>query len=565
MSGDDPTTRRDFLAGVAITVGAAGLAGLPAQAAAAATPVRRRAANRRVLASDRQGFNRRWYAPNLRTVYVPTEIDEVVAHVEAALSTYGRNVKVTSGRHCYENFVYNDDTRAVIDMSALGRAGYDREEKAFYIEAGCENWTAYRSLLNGHGKTIPAGSCYSVGAGGHISGGGYGLLSRLHGLTVDHLSAVDIVTWNAATERATLRRVSPRSTDRAERDLFWALCGAGGGNFGVIVRYWFDDLPDAPAQATIWNLAWNWSDLTPPAFAALLAEFTEMSATLPPEQFSALKLTHASAGQVGMLLQVASGPGASRDTHVRAAEEQVERIRRRFAKVARARPVVRPFGGQPAFQRVPPASQNADHLTYLEALQTLNGSGPNQFGKYKSAYMRKGFPAEQVEAIHTWLNRTPDGAAAGDFAQSLLQVDSYGGAVNTRSSSATPVPQRSSILKLQYQTYWNNDSPIGQGDVGVARAQAERHVEWIRGFYRDVYAPYGGVPDPERDETGTVDGCYYNYPDVDLGSRTDGGLEEALRLYFGDNLRRNRRNLVAVKRRWDPREYFTSAQSIPAR
>ncbi|WP_164214151.1 FAD-binding protein, partial [Stenotrophomonas maltophilia] len=73
------------------------------------------------------------------------------------------------------------------------------------------NWTVYRTLLNGFGKTLPAGSCYSVGAGGHITGGGYGLLSRLHGLTVDWLTGVDIVTWDAGSATATLRHVSNAS------------------------------------------------------------------------------------------------------------------------------------------------------------------------------------------------------------------------------------------------------------------------------------------------------------------------------------------------------------------
>ena len=62
---------------------------------------------------------------------------------------------------------------AVVDRSALNQAGYNRERQLFFVDAGCENWTAYRSLLNGYGKTLPAGSCYSVGAGGHITGGGY--------------------------------------------------------------------------------------------------------------------------------------------------------------------------------------------------------------------------------------------------------------------------------------------------------------------------------------------------------------------------------------------------------
>jgi len=84
-----------------------------------------------------------------------------------------------------------------------------------------------------------------------------------------------------------------------------------------------------------------------------------------------------------------------------------------------------------------PASDAAQHVTYLEALQTLNGSGPNQFGKYKSAYMKKTFPASQAEAIYKWLNTTPPGLPAGDMSQSLLQVDSYGGAVNRRTAEAT--------------------------------------------------------------------------------------------------------------------------------
>jgi hypothetical protein len=55
-------------------------------------------------------------------------------------------------------------------MSALNQAGFDPVRNAFFADAGCENWTVYRTLLNGFNKTLPAGSCYSVGAGGHITG-----------------------------------------------------------------------------------------------------------------------------------------------------------------------------------------------------------------------------------------------------------------------------------------------------------------------------------------------------------------------------------------------------------
>jgi hypothetical protein len=80
-----------------------------------------------------------------------------------------------------------------------------------------------------------------------------------------------------------------------------------------------------------------------------------------------------------------------------------------------------------------------------------------------------------------------------------------------------------------------------------------------------VYAEYGGTPDPARDNTGTVDGAYYNYPDTVLGSHERGDVDHALWLYFLDNFRRNPRNLVKVEQRWDPDDYFHHAQSIPVR
>ena len=521
--------------------------------------------SRPVVLSDRQGFDRRWFAPNLRAVYVPTHADQVADALTAAINAHGRNVKIASGRHCYEDFVYNSATRAVIDMSALNQAGFDPVRNAFFVDAGCENWTVYRTLLNGFGKTLPAGSCYSVGAGGHITGGGYGLLSRMHGLTVDHLSAVDIVTWDARTGRADLRHVSATSATSDERDLFWALCGAGCGNFGAIVRYYFAELPDAPDHATIVTLAWNWSDLDRNRFAALLAVYADFVAEMPETDFTLLKLSHVANGQIGLVMQMVSAPGVDERDHRHRAETHAQRAKAAFGEVVPHVALEKPLGGHPGYMVTMPASDAAQHVTYLEALQTLNGSGPNQFGKYKSAYMKKAFPESQVDAIYRWLNTTPPGLPAGDMSQSLLQVDSYGGAVNRRSADATPVPQRSSILKLQYQTYWINAAKPGDSDREPWRAQAEAHLGWINDFYRDVYAEYGGTPDPARDDTGTVDGCYYNYPDTVLGSHERGDVDRALWLYFLDNFRRNPRNLVHVKQRWDPEDVFHHAQSIPVR
>lgn len=555
------TTRRTFLAGLAAT-GAVALSPSVTGSASATEP---RVIRRSVIPSDQQGFNRRWFAPNLEAVFIPASLDEVAPCVEAALSEFGRDVKVASGRHCYEDFVYNDQTRAVIDMSALNHVGYDDELGAYVIEAGADNWSAYRTLLNAYGRTLPDGSCASVGAGGHISGGGYGLMSREHGLSIDWVTGIDVVTWDAATGRARLRHVSRSSTDPHERDLFWALRGAGGGNFGVIARFAFADPPPAPDFASIWTVGWDWSDLNPRGFSVLLAEYADWVQHMPRRQFSLLKLNHVAAGQVTMIVQFASEPGQQLHDHLRVAGAAITAAQRRFSAIAPFVPKVSPELAGLRAGAVRVGNQTVQHLMFLQALQTLSGNGPNQFGTYKSSYLTKAMSDDQVEATYDWLHRTPKGMPLAQMSQSLVQVDSYGGAVNDVPADATAIPQRSSILKLQYQSYWNNAAEPGRADQGRFGRQQAAHLDWIRGLYAQTYASSGGVPDPAMDPTGVVDGCYGNYPDSDLGTHADGRLDRALWLYYLDNFRRNPRNLVAVKQYWDPSDRFHNAQSIPVR
>jgi len=99
-------------------------------------------------------------------------------------------------------------------------------------------------------------------------------------------------------------------------------------------------------------------------------------------------------------------------------------------------------------------------------------------------------------------------------------------------SDATAIPQRSSIMKLQYQTYWTDP------------AQQDANLKWIDGFYGDMYGPGGPRPD------GTLDGAYVNYPDVDL--------PDWQHLYYQGGYPR----LQRTKARWDPRNVFHHAQSI---
>ncbi|HXU30873.1 MAG TPA: BBE domain-containing protein, partial [Thermoanaerobaculia bacterium] len=177
-----------------------------------------------------------------------------------------------------------------------------------------------------------------------------------------------------------------------------------------------------------------------------------------------------------------------------------------------------------------PDSTSARSMPWLEVTQTLNGSGANQRGKYKSAYMKQGFPDRQIEAIWKWLTvESPEFPANS---QALLQVDSYGCKINDVAREKTAIPQRSSILKLQYQTYWTSPE------------DDQVNLNWINGFYHDMYGDGGPMPDK------VLDGCYVNYCDSDL--------KDWQTLYYAENYPR----LQRAKAAWDPHNIFWHGQSI---
>lgn len=77
---------------------------------------------------------------------------------------------------------------------------------------------------------MPAGCGPTVGIAGLTLGGGLGLMGRLHGLTCDALRGAQVVLADG--------RIVDCDRDR-EPELFWALRGAGGGQFGVVTSLLF--------------------------------------------------------------------------------------------------------------------------------------------------------------------------------------------------------------------------------------------------------------------------------------------------------------------------------------
>ncbi|WP_406209121.1 FAD-binding oxidoreductase [Kitasatospora sp. NBC_01560] len=480
-----------------------------------------------------QGFNQRWSSTPSYIRVVGGEADAVTA-LRSALDK-GLRPTIRGGGHCYEGFVDND-RGVILDLSTLRgvRTATDKYGAPTYsVEGGATNWDVYTTLFRKFGVTLPAGSCYSVGAGGHISGGGYGLLSRRHGLTVDHLVQVDVVTVRGGRVEVTrAHRNDPK--DSADQDLFWAHTGGGGGNFGVVLRYHFrHDIPKPPPRVWLSSVAWPWADLLKePAdfhrlvnnFGAFFTAHSGKAETAYRGLFAILKLTHRSNGNVVLLSQWDEDDPAPLDAFLAAVEDGMK-----------TRATVQTHSAGGLFLPYPDQRRQ---MPWFQATMTLNGSGENQRGKYKSAYHRRRFTPRQIDAFWEWLTKDVDGA---ELQQTLVQIDSYGCRINARTPTEDAIPQRDSIMKLQYQTYWTDP------------AKDSLHLDYLRGLYRDVYGATGGIPEINTD----TDGAYVNYPDVDLGTagQTDPPYQ---RLYYKQNYAR----LQRAKKTWDERNVFHHAQSI---
>ncbi|WP_416875051.1 FAD-dependent oxidoreductase [Kitasatospora sp. SC0581] len=530
-------SRRGFLGGAGAA--AAGITVASTGAAAAEGARREPPKGRSVLPGDpryqtlAQGFNQRWSSSPAYIRLVGDEAD-AVAEVNRALDA-GLRPTVRGGGHCYEGFVDNDQG-VILDLGTMRgvAASTDKFGRPTYgVDGGATNWDVYTTLFREYAVTLPAGSCYSVGAGGHVCGGGYGLLSRRHGLTVDHLVQVDVVTVRGGRAVVTKahREDAPGSP---EQDLFWAHTGGGGGNFGVVLRYHFaSDVPQPPPRVWLSSVAWPWAELLrrPADFETLVANFGAFMAehSGPREAvyqglFAILKLTHHSNGNVVLFSQWDGADPAPLDAFVAAVEQGMT-----------TRPVVQTRSAGGLFLPYPDKRRR---MPWFQATMTLNPSGDNERGKHKSAYHREPFSPAQIAAFWDWLTRDVEGA---DLSNTVVQIDSYGCRINARRPEETAVPQRDSIMKLQYQTHWTDP------------AEDEKHLAYLSGLYRDVYRETGGVPEVDT----ATDGAYVNYPDTDLGT-ADQPDPDYPRLYYKGNYPR----LQRTKAYWDGEEVFHHAQSI---
>ncbi|TKW21824.1 hypothetical protein SEVIR_4G146400v4 [Setaria viridis] len=451
------------------------------------------------------------------TPSTPTPVAIIAAadasHVQSAVrcgARHGVRVRPRSGGHDYEGLSYRSLSAvrpfAVVDLAALRAVRVDAGRRTAWVGSGATLGELYYAIANRSARLgFPGGLGPTVGVGGHLSGGGFGLLLRKHGLAADHvLDAVVVDATGTLLDRATMGE-----------DLFWAIRGGGGGSFGVVLS-WKLRLVIVPATVTVFTVHRPRNQ----SATSLLTKWQRVAPTLPPDVFLRVVLQIQDAQFESLYLGTRAGLVAT--------------MTRWFPELG-----VKP--------------EDCIEMTWIESVLYFafygtgkpaellldRGTKPERYFKAKSDYVTNPIPSHVWDRTWSWLLR--DGAG-------LLILDPYGGRMGDVSPSATPFPHRRELYNLQYYGFWFKNGT----------EEAEKHVGWIRGLHREM-EPY--VSKNPR-------GAYVNYRDLDLGVNDDGdggdgvtGYEKARvwgEAYFKGNFER----LAAVKAKVDPHDFFRNEQSI---
>eukprot|EP00475_Leptophrys_vorax_P019469 TRINITY_DN2660_c0_g1_i1.p1 TRINITY_DN2660_c0_g1~~TRINITY_DN2660_c0_g1_i1.p1 ORF type:complete len:491 (+),score=124.93 TRINITY_DN2660_c0_g1_i1:31-1503(+) len=178
--------------------------------------------------------------------YCASEMD--VQNVVAFASNNSIQVSIRSGGHSFAGFSVCAGC-VVIDTSKLDQLQFDNDQQIATAGPGV-NLETFTRTAGEYNVTVPIGFGPTVHLGGFTLGGGIGLTHRKYGMTIDNLISARIVLASGEAVVA--------SADE-NPDLFWALRGGGGGNFGVVTEYVFRTYV-VPQQVLHVNIHWPFSE-----------------------------------------------------------------------------------------------------------------------------------------------------------------------------------------------------------------------------------------------------------------------------------------------------------------
>ncbi|TDW84045.1 FAD/FMN-containing dehydrogenase [Kribbella pratensis] len=393
-------------------------------------------------AAAHQLFNPRWDSVR------PTAVVKAAnpADVQKAINFARTNKLVLvpkSGGHSYvgASTIANG---LQLDVGALKDMSY--ANGVLTVGAGARLYDVH-AFLDRYGRSLPTGTCPTVGVAGLTLGGGMGIHTRTYGLTCDRVVSMSVITADGKAHNVSAS---------AESDLFAALRGSGGGNLGVVTSFQFATIP--ATKLGFFRLAWPESQA-----AAVVRGWQKFAQSAPTTAWGNLHIDAKSNGTLSIRVL-----GVSTTGDATAAAAQLE-----------------------SFVGVKASDRTLSVKSHLEAVRYLGGgtTSPRQGFLAGSDVLKGPMDAATITGL---LGAVKAAARAGTPASAIL--DPLGGQASKEPAGGSLWPWRGALAVVQWYSSAQGKPAqtfIANGHRAVRSSSAGGYVNYLE-TGRAVSSYYGG-------------------------------------------------------------------------
>jgi len=507
---------------------------------------------------------------NSRLGYIPDSIAycQTTEDVQYCVNHCRENdiaFRIRSGGHQHEGMCSGNGV-FIIDLSKMDVIEYIDDELA-WIPVGKQLGKVYEELEE-RGQIIPGGGCQSVNVGGLTQGGGWGLSIRKFGMTCDSVLECEMILANG-----TLVKVS----DENHPDLFWAIKGGGGGNFGVVTRFKFRVSSLAP-RTTSFALLWKspkevksvmkiWTSLHITSFkldpnlstACGMMVANPAEEVLPNGQKSLVNarmggLFYGSKKDLLDLLKNHFGDLIPEEDGFVEIQEKEYHSSLQKAKILTKNINVVPLHSVQSriadFLNPTTVDQGSIQNTHRDCndreYKVLPGAPASSCDRPHPHKVSSGFPkVNTIKQHHELIDKIYDFLANTCFYSDVNRYMSFhclGGAV-PKNADSNAFAFYDKPYMLQIQSWWDDS-----GNVFTNENRNTTYVKWVEDFRKNIGSH--------------IEGAFINFVDYSLVPypETPEGRLQLLTIYYGE---KNTQKLREVKSKYDQNEVFKFRMSIP--
>lgn len=337
------------------------------------------------------------------------------------------DIVARSGGHSYA--AYSMTSGLLVDVTLMNTVTLEPTTNIAVVGGGARNKHVYAALREPR-LAVTHGRCKEVGVAGLVLGGGIGFNMRAHGLTCDRLRSTRIVTADGNVLTC---------SETENPDLFWAIRGAGGGNYGIHTQFTFEPFP--VTDITVFTISWD---------------------TKLEEVFAAIQqIILAAPNTLGVKVSITATPsGGSRLL-------RVEIIGQLVGSPAELDALL-----QPVYAIANPVLNAVQQLPYWDGQEVISEEGAPEYSHERSRFAFTALSPDAISTIFRNMYAWPITGVGGTWKYFLM-----GGAINDKQPQDTAFVHRNATMITSIELEWL------ASDVGEVLQAA---LVWLDVFHNEM-------------------------------------------------------------------------------